>query len=78
MKCLGSLRPIRLQTYLPTEQFTCKLLTAPIRARPEPMAIIVGTMLNFPACKAEPGHWSKSKASLLRKRTAFVPAVPAR
>lgn len=28
-----------------------KLLTIPIRATPEPIAIIVGTILNFPACK---------------------------
>lgn len=32
-------------------EYSNKLLTAPRRATPEPMAITVGTILNFPACK---------------------------
>lgn len=56
---------------------TGRLLTAPIRARPDPMAIIVGTMLNFPACKTKPGNWGKSAPCSFIK-TAFVSAVPGR
>lgn len=44
---------------------TGKLLTAPSSATPDPIAITVGTMLNFPACKTKISRLMKIYARIM-------------